>query len=299
MKKISIIGSASGWGAQNHQTESGPEALQTLKFEEILQECGINAHWKTIIRPSKISKDRTIEDPKEAIDLVNEQNCQVANSVKQALRENEFPVIIGGDHSIAVGNWGALTTETDSVENFGLIWIDAHMDAHTLETSPSNAYHGMPVAALMGYGENSLVNVISKGPKIKPENLVLLGVRSYETGEANLLDKLGVRIIKMEEIHEKGFKPLFKEALTIVKSGTNGFGMSIDLDGFDPQFAPGVGSPVVNGLIPSEVLPSFKLLSGDETFKGLEITEFNPARDVENKTAKLVKDILLSIFSRS
>lgn len=296
MKRIALIGAASGWGAQLRETEQGPDIVKALGLEDILLEEGLNAYWRTTVRPSKTAKDIQSLHPKDAIDLVNEHNQRLANIVRQSLKENEFPVVIGGDHSIAVGNWGAIASETNAIKNFGLIWIDAHMDSHTLETSPSFAYHGMPVAALLGHGEASFVDIVSPGAKIKPENMVLLGVRSYEPPEEALLKKLGVRVIKMAEIKKIGFAKAFDKALKIAKTGVRGFGVSIDLDGFDPEFAPGVGSPVTGGLNPKEVIPCFKKLARQSGFLGLEIVELNPSRDLDNKTASIARDIILTIF---
>lgn len=295
-KQIALIGAGTGWGAQIRDTEQGPDTVHGLGLEDILLENEILASWKTMVHPPMTSKDIDLDSPNEALDLVNEVNRRLANIVQNAVRAEEFPIVIGGDHSIAVATWGTIAVEHDMVNRMGLIWIDAHMDSHVPETSPSHAFHGMPVAALLGCGDPSFVNVVQEGPKILPENIVLLGVRSYEPEEEKFLDDLGVRVFRMEEIRQIGFDKAFEKALKIVKSNTKGFGMSVDLDGFDPVLAPGVGSPVPNGLLPNEVLPCFQNLKNDDKFMGLEITELNPVRDQHNQTAALVKNIILSIF---
>jgi len=207
--------------------------------------------------------------------------------------------VIGGDHAVAVGTWAGVTHNLGAKEKFGLIWMDAHMDAHTMKTTPSQAYHGMPLVVLLGHGVSSLLNLLNKGPVLRPEHVCLIGIRSYEDGEAALLNRLGVRIYFMEEVNERGFEVVLQEALQIVKTGTEGFGLSIDLDGFDPQDAPGVGSPELHGLRAQEVLPALSLIQNDATFKALEIVEYNPNRDESGKTLLLMRDLLLKLLPKN
>jgi arginase len=165
-----------------------------------------------------------------------------------------------------------------------------------METTPSKAYHGMPLAALLGFGEASLVNVLEKGPLLSPQHLCLIGVRSYEEGEENLLKRLGVRIYYMQEVQRRGFEAVFKEALQLVKKGTLGYGLSIDLDGFDPLDAPGVGTPAPQGLRAKEVIPVLKYIQEDPLLKALEVVEFNPDRDKDGKTLFLMRDLFINLL---
>ncbi len=178
----------------------------------------------------------------------------------------------------------------------GLIWIDAHMDSHTYETSPSKGFHGMPLAALLGQGEPELVNLEGIAPKLNPKHVVLMGIRSFEEGEQKLLEKLNVRIMYMDEIKSRGFDKCFEEALSIVKNGTKNFGVSLDLDFFDPKFAPATPSLEPNGEDPKNVLPSFAKLKLESKFAALEIVEFNPKTDVNGITLNLIQDVMKSIF---
>jgi arginase len=170
------------------------------------------------------------------------------------------------------------------------------MDAHTRETSPSQAYHGMPLAALLGYGDDALIHLLEQGSVLSPHHVCLIGVRSFEEGEAALLKRLGVRIYFMEEVKSRGFKTVLQEALQRVKQETQGFGLSIDLDGFDPEEIPGVGSPEPDGLKVEDVLPALSLIQNDPAFKALEIVEFNPDRDKGGKTLLFMRDLLLNLL---
>lgn len=296
-RKIALIGVATGWGALRRETEEGAHKLQSLGLAKNLQNAGIDAYWKTILMPSQSAKEITFIDPFDALELINQVNKDLSQVVSKTLKDGEFPVVLGGDHTVAVGTWGAVTTTLEMVKKFGLLWVDAHMDAHTRETSSSHAFHGMPVAALLGYGDLSFMNVVGPGAKIRPEHLTLIGVRSYEKEEQNLLKSLNVRVIDMTSIQQKGFSTSFKSALAQIKTETKGFGVSIDLDAFDPQVAPGVGTPAPEGLFPQDVLSCLQGLGHDPLLKGLEIVELNPSRDYDDKTAHLVQTILMSLFS--
>ncbi|MBA3813379.1 MAG: arginase [Alphaproteobacteria bacterium] len=295
MKNITFIGSASGWGAQIRETEKGPKAF---KESGVLSSLDFPWTWKETLYPLKTSQEVTLSPGLETLPYMEDMCVRMSQSVEETLQQQEFPVVIGGDHGIAMGTWSGVTHHLKAKGEFGLIWIDAHMDAHTLETTPSQAYHGMPLAVLLGFGEDSLVNLLREGPALNPAHICLIGIRSFEEGEAALLKHLGVRVYFMKDVQANGFKAIFEEALDHVKQGTKGFGVSIDLDGFDPTEAPGVGTPEPEGLKAAEVIPALSLLQHDPFFKALEIVEYNTDRDKDNKTIFLMRDLLSAIFSR-
>jgi arginase len=297
-KHSSLIGAATGWGAQKRTTEHGPDAMKHFGLAEKLQQENISVSWQEIVYPYlRFANDNDIA-PGHCIPYVTDMCQNVFNAVSKSLQQGNFPCVIGGDHSIAVGTWSAMATSMAASEQFGLIWFDAHMDAHTPKTSPSLAYHGMPVASLLGYGAPELTELGGKGAKLKPEHVVLIGARSFEAGEQNLLTELGVRIYYMDEIRARGFEDVLKEAIAIVSKGTSGFGLSLDLDGFDPSDTPGVGSPATGGLTQAEVLPTLHMLRDHPKFQALEITEFNPHLDQQMKTAHLIHKILRELLER-
>ncbi len=296
-KRIDIIGAAAGWGTTYHDTETGPDELRAFGLAEKLHDHGLNIGWQKIIHPTQRAMGAESFAPEDTKPHVMELDNNICDEVTQSLTAGHFPLVVGGDHSIAVGTWSGVTSALDAVQEFGLIWIDAHLDANTLETTPSQAFHGMPVACLLGYGDPELVNLKIAKAKLNPQHLVLVGVRSYERGEAALLESLGIRVFMMDEIAEKGFHAVMQEALDIVSSNTKGFGISIDLDCFDPTEAPGVNTPAPQGLLQSEALPVFKeLVANNPTFRALEIAEYNPTTDMDHKTAQLTVEIAKSLL---
>lgn len=295
-KNLVVIGANLGWGAQNTGTELGPKALQDFQLIQQLVDNHLKVSWIADIYSSESALSANKKDFDDRVQLVATFNQKLATTIKGALHQEYFPIVLGGDHSIAIGTWSGITHFYQAEQNFGLIWLDAHMDGHTAQTTPSKAIHGMPIAALLGHGENSLTQIESNQAKINPQHIVLIGVRSYEEGEKALLQKSGVKIFDMEAIRDRGFAYCFEQALSQVSANTKGFGLSIDLDFFDPQVAPGVGTPEPKGPLREEVLHVLQGLGHNEQFKALEIVEYNPACDQEDKTAKLVRDIIKGIF---
>lgn len=299
-QNITLIGAASGWGAQIRSTEDGPEQLLEYGLLRKLRAQNLNFDQVKIICPKHRSVDKSIISTHQARPHVFSFLKDLYKSVTRTLEDNSFPVVIGGDHSIAIGTWSAVTTVYDAIGKFGLIWFDAHMDAHTYQSSPSYALHGMPVACLLGRGKEEMADFIDIGnpsPKLSPEHIVLIGIRDFEAEEKERLNRLGVKIFFIQEIKERGISTVFQEALAIVNKGTKGFGVSIDLDGFDPLWAPGVGTPAPGGLSPSEVLPFFKEWGKHPKLLGLEITEYNPSLDKDHKTADLTIDTLSAFLT--
>ncbi|MGB0934601.1 MAG: arginase [Alphaproteobacteria bacterium] len=286
-RHIAIIGAASGWGAQIRTTEDAPQFLDNKGFSGRFS----NVNSMQVVHPKIPSSQGENISPADALPHVVDVASLVFKEVSDFVSNKKFPLVIGGDHSIAVGTWSALVQSLNAAGEFGLIWFDAHMDAHTPDTSPSNAYHGMPVAALLGEGEARLTGMGAPNTKLRPEHVVLIGIRDYEPGESERLERLGVRVIKMDEIAERGVEECFDEAIKIASSAPKGFGISVDMDGFDPESAPGVGSPVPGGLLPKDVLPCFKKIGSAPTLRGVEITEFNPHLDKDDKTSALVIDV--------
>lgn len=289
MRQISLIGVEMGVGSPKPGTYQGPSQLKETSLVQDL-----DATWQSMIRTDDPDH---VAGTLNALPLVTDTCNRLAKETRRCLSEDTFPCIVGGDHAIAIGTWSGITTHLNAQEKFGLIWIDAHMDSHTDQTTPSNAIHGMPLAALMGYGIEQLTEIASPVPKLSPEHVVLIGVRSFEEGEANLLKDLNVRVIDREEVHKRGFKACFDEALTIAQRGTQGFGVSVDLDAFDPRFAPGVGVPEADGLDPENVLPVMEGLIKNPNFKAFEVVELNPPLDIEDRTLELAQKLIHDTLS--
>jgi arginase len=291
-RPVRILGAASGFGASDQGCVEGPIAMRRLKLDQALRRPEMPVSWHTLIKPVPPWHD--VAEPFEQASNFLER---LANRLIPIVHRREHFLVLGGDHSCAIGTWSAATVTLKSQGPLGLIWIDAHMDSHTPETSISGALHGMPLAALLGHGHRQMIDLIVPGPKLAPEYVCLVGVRSYEAGEYELLQRLGVRVIFMAEVNRMGLATALAEALAIARNGTAGFGLSIDLDAIDPQDAPGVGTPVPGGIHGQELLECMTLIAAQkQDLIGLEIAELNPARDRDGVTAKLVYALCQRVF---
>ncbi len=227
----------------------------------------------------------------------------LAERVRRARLAGRLPLILGGDHSIALGTVSGMAAAAGEVarERMGLLWIDAHTDANTPETSPSGNLHGMPLAAILGKGPDALTRVGGVAPgtaRLSPANAVVIGARSVDPGEAAVVASLGVRVYTMEEVDRRGMSPVVDEALGIVLDGTGGFHLSLDVDALDPSAAPGVGTPVPGGLTVREVHTVMERAAATGCLRSLEVAEVNPVLDVRNRTAELAVHFITSALGK-
>jgi arginase len=290
-RSTALIGAASGWGAGFRQTENGPPVLRELGLARWLREAGLDAHWAAMIEPSRFWREHPELERTHVFEEVAELNGALCRAVCEAMVAGRFPVVLGGDHSIAMGTWGGVARGLDR-QPFGLIWFDAHLDAHTVATTPSMNPHGMPAAVLLGHGDPNFLAI--GGGALRPEHLCYIGARSYEAGEQQLLRRLGVRIFYMDEVRRRGLGNVLDEAIKIAGADTVGFGLSIDLDGFDPLDAPGIGLKEPNGLHRAEMLDVLGDIARLPDLRALEIVEYIPEFDEGLKTAHLVRDLLVA-----
>jgi arginase len=284
--RIRITGAASGIGAQDKACQDGPVAFHHSQAWHELADHPLIDWGRTLFVPDGGDLSHTAR--------IAELCRHLADEVAFTLRGNEFPLVIGGDHSVAIGTWSGVARVLGQPP--GLLWIDAHLDSHTPETSYSGAIHGMPLACLLGRGDKRLLNIGLRGAQISPAHTVVLGPRSYEPEEMAFLQRLGVRIIDSEEILQRGFPACLDEAVGIVASAPAGFGVTLDLDAIDPRLAPGVGSPEPDGLLANDVLTAIHWIAGQPGFKALEIVEYNPDRDRHGSTAGLISDLIGQIL---
>tara|TARA_R110002110_G_scaffold271566_3_gene487015 strand:- start:38221 stop:39141 length:921 start_codon:yes stop_codon:yes gene_type:complete len=300
-KKIDLIGAALGWGAQNHETQNGPKAIAEGNLDAALQQARCEYQWRAMIQPDlRFDLENTSSSALpyvQKLAQVTKFNQNLAHEVSCSVTEGNFPIILGGDHAIAIGTWKGVMQALSVDQDFGLIWIDAHLDANTPQTSPSEAIHGMPAAVLLGEGESELINLLGENTKIKAENLVYFGIRSFEEGEQSLLVQKGGKIYYMQDIAEGDLVSIFREIVSTIKNKTTYFGVTLDLDAFDPEDAPGVGSPESNGLRRVEMLKALQGIALEPQCRALEITEYNPQLDKDNITRSLVTDLIVSMFS--
>lgn len=294
MQRAALIGAASGWGAGFHQTQDGPQVLRQLGLAERLTGAGIPAHWAAMVDADSDRRSLINPTPQQKFRLVARHTAGLAEAVAAAMAARHLPVVLGGDHAIAIGTWGGVARGMAGAP-FGLIWLDAHLDAHTAETTPSMNAHGMSAAVLLGHGLPDFLAV--GGGVLRPENLCYVGVRSYELAEWALLHRLGVRMFHMDEVQERGLAAVMSDALAIATRGTAGFGLTIDLDGFDPEDVPGVGLQVPDGLRGADACAVLRHLGRDPRLQAIEIVEYSPELDHAGKTARLVQDLLAALLT--
>ena|SRR3990172_8615006 len=301
--KVEIIGYDSGWGCRDYGCEDGPAAVHTDRILHQLHHLGIEAKYRGTLGIKFLGKHEELNTKEKTLPLVVEGTRRLFNHVRHALENQYMPIVIGGDHSSAIGTWSGAVAALGAQQNFGLIWIDAHLDAHTGETSHQGKYggwwHGQPVSALLGHGLPELKNIGSPTPKISPRHLSIIGVHSFEPAEEEFVKIHGIKVYYLDEVEQRGFKAVYAEALQRATDNTAGFGLTIDLDCFDIQEAPGVGAPESKGLHTAEVLPIIKSVARHPLFRALEIAEFNPHKDEGHKTRILLEKIIENAFTKS
>ncbi len=288
---LRLLGAASGLGARDPRCGVGPELLRGMGLQRTLCAAGCEAVWQAILYPQQTP---LLTD---AYDVIADLCQRLAAEVMVAMQAGTPFAVLGGDHSCAIGTWSGAVATLPNRRPLGLIWIDAHMDSHTPETSTSGAVHGMPLASLLGYGDARLSSVQFAGPKLFAEHVCVIGVRSYESTEAAFLRQHKVRVYFMDEVRERGLSTVMNEAYELISRGTTRFGVSIDLDAIDPLDAPGVGSPEPGGIAAADLLQALAPLSAKPGLLGIEIAEFNPARDHDDKTARVITRLIEEFFT--
>ncbi|WP_075980360.1 arginase [Bacillus massilinigeriensis] len=293
MKKISIIGMPMDLGQTRRGVDMGPSAIRYAGVIEKLQELFDEVHDLGDIpvgRPEVI-----IDKPSNLrnLHLVAEKNELLAEKVDEVMNSGTFPLVLGGDHSIAIGTLAGVSKH---FKNLGVIWYDAHGDLNTEETSPSGNIHGMPLAVNLGLGHERLTKVGGYSPKVKPENVVIIGARSLDEGERELIKAKGIRVYTMHEIDRLGMAKVMEDTISYLKGKTDGVHLSLDLDGLDPNDAPGVGTPVIGGISYRESHLAMEMLAESELITSAEFVEVNPILDERNKTATVAVALMGSLF---
>ncbi|MDA7418661.1 arginase [Xenophilus arseniciresistens] len=279
-RPLALIGAEVGEGASDAGCKWGSQALRERGLAAHLRASGRAARWTGMVRAPAARHSA------QRLRAVEHFSAALAQQVLGPARAGALPVVVGGDHSCAVGTWSAVAEHWRAQGDIGLVWIDAHLDAHTPATSLSGAPHGMPVAALLGHGSPGLALLQGWAGKLKPHNLVILGARSFEAGEQALLTRLGVRVMYMEEVARRGFGACFAEALALVQRHTVAWGLSFDLDALDPADAPGTGTPVAAGIALADALAALRGCAADPACAALELVEYNPLHDADGRTAR-------------
>lgn len=299
-KSVSVLGVPLGYGASMAGVDMGPAALRVARLHQRIARLGYSVQD---LGDLQLERPRAFPEPNEKLKYVREISnaCeQLAREVEAILDAGQLPLVLGGDHSIAIGSFsGAACHFRKQQETLGLIWFDAHADMNTPESTPSGNIHGMPLAALFGYGAPELTQVAGFSPKLDPRLCAHVGARDIDSGERELIRKLGVRFFTMREIDERGMKACMDEAIAIVSRGSAGYGVTFDVDALDPGDAPGSGTLVRGGLTYREAHLGMEIIAEAGGMRLLEIVEINTALDVNNKTAELGVELILSALGKT
>ena len=278
-RQIELIGAAWGLGGADPGCAEAPRVLVPL-LEQRLAECGAPPVLGPILEPPAGERRKQF--------AVSKLCGELAAAVAAARRGGRLPCVIGGDHSCAGGTWTGVARTLRG--DLGLVWVDAHMDSHTPATSHTGRLHGMPLAWLLGQDDNPLYGLASG--VLEPRHVCLVGVRSFEPEEDERLRRLGVRVVFMDEIRARGIDAVLEEALDIATAGTDGFGVSIDLDVVTPEEAPHVGTPVKGGVSSAELARALEKIPGRTGLAAVELVEYSPRLDRDGRTARVAIDLL-------
>jgi arginase len=302
-KKIRILGVPLDLGQTRRGVDMGPSAVRVAGLEARLEglghvvEDGGNS-------PVAIPEQKKEGDPHaKYLKEITATCTKHAETVYKTLEAGKVPLVLGGDHSVAAGTVAGVAQfyrEQRRVQEqkIGLIWIDAHADINTPETSPSGNVHGMPLAAILGLGPAELANIYGFSPKVQPENCVLVGVRDIDAREKENIRETGIEVYTMRDIDERGMRTVIEEALRVAGRGTAGYHVSLDMDWIDPEDAPGVGTPVRGGASYREAHLAMEIIADHGRMTSFEIVEVNPVIDEHNRTADLAVELTLSAFGK-
>ena len=298
-KRARIIGVPMDLGAGRRGVDMGPSAIRIAGLNQEIARLGFevtdagNVH----VHPPEAIED--LNPRARYLPQISAASEELAQMVETSLSEGAIPVVLGGDHSIAIGSVaGVAGYFRKQDQRIGIIWLDAHADSNTPDTSPSGNIHGMPLAALLGYGARELTHIAGFAPKVLPENTCIIGARSVDPGERELLKRLGVRVFTMSEMDERGMASVIAEAIEIATRNTAGFHATMDMDFIDPSYAPGVGTPERGGATYREGHLAMEKIAASGKVVSVELTEVNPMYDTANQTAQLAAEMILSALGK-
>jgi arginase len=298
-KKATIIGVPMDLGAGRRGVDMGPSAIRIAGLNQAIGLLGYEVTDAGNVNVHPPEAVRELNPRARYLPQIAAAAEELSVKVEAALEEGALPVVLGGDHSIAIGSVAGLASyHRKRGKRVGIIWLDAHTDSNTPETSPSGNIHGMPLAVLLGRGAHELTHVGGFAPKVLPENAAIIGARSVDPGERELLKSLGIRVFTMSEVDERGMADVVFEAVEIASLGTAGFHVTMDMDFIDPFYAPGVGTPERGGATYRESHFAMERIADSRRVLSVELTEVNPVFDTANQTALLAVELILSALGK-
>lgn len=299
MRQVTIIGVLMDLGADRRGVDMGPSAVRVAGVNQRLSALGYHVTDGGNINVRNPEMLREVHGNAKYLPEITEACQALAEKVNTVLQHDGIPLVLGGDHSIAIGSVSGLAAHYRRQEKrVGVLWFDAHGDMNTPESSPSGNIHGMPFAAILGRGATELTHISGFAPKVHPEDCVLIGARDVDSTEAEIMRNSGVRIYTMREIDERGMSAVVDEAITIASRNTIGFHVTMDMDFVDPDYAPGVGTPVPGGPTYRESHLAMEKVADSGKMLSFELTEVNPVLDTANRTAELGVQLILSAFGK-
>ena len=299
-QSVRIVGVPLDLGASRRGTDMGPSALRIAGLGAAIRRLGYRVGREQDI-PAPAMETRSPDDKEARFKPQILEVCvNLANKVKSILQANEFPLVIGGDHSIAMGTVAGVAGHfREQNKNVGLIWFDAHGDMNIPGVSPSGNIHGMPLAHLLGKGDEDLKNIMGFSPKVKAENVALIGIRALDAGERRIVKESGIHAFTMRDIDELGMAAVAVKALQVVTDGTAGFHISFDVDGCDPSVIPGSGTLVPGGVSFREAHLLLEYCADSGRLVSMEVVELNPFMDERNISAERTLQLILSALGKS
>lgn len=296
MKELRIIGAPSDLGQGRRGVDMGASAIRYAGLAERLRELGYVVKDLGNVNVPTPEMHQVVNERLKYLPEVTRVCETLSEQVSNVMREGYIPIVLGGDHSISIGSVAGVAAGGRS---YGVIWFDAHGDMNTEETTPSGNIHGMPLAVNLGKGHPDLLAVGGKSPKVKPENVALVGIRSIDANEAQLIREAGIHAYTMADIDRMGMAAVMEEAIAVAGKGTEGIHLSLDLDALDPMFAPGVGTPVNGGVTYREGHLAMEMLAASSRVTSVDIVEVNPILDAENRTGRLAVELAQSLFGKT
>jgi arginase len=291
---IAIIGAPVDLGQDRRGVDMGPSAIRYADLERALTTIGHSVIDMGNVPTPVAEATETGAHNLKYLEPIVEMAEQLARRVESAIDGGMFPLVLGGDHSLSLGS----VTGVAARRSIGVVWLDAHGDFNTQESSPSGNIHGMVLAALAGFGDQRLTGIGGFSPKVKPENLVLVGIRELDEGERELLRRCGAHVFTMHDVDREGLPSVMERAAQIAAEGVESVHVSLDLDVVDPMQAPGVGTPVYGGLSYRETHLALEMLYAEGKIGSMDVVEVNPILDNHNETARLAVAFTQSAFGK-
>jgi len=296
---IAVIGAPMDLGAGRRGVDMGPSALRVAGLNQKLAELGYQTEDLgnvVVDQPESLPAGSTHA---RYLPQIAHTCTRLSEMVERAAAKGHVPLVLGGDHSVAIGTVAGMSRLLEkSRKKLGVLWVDAHADMNTPDSSPSGNVHGMPLACIIGLGPPELTGIASRVPMVDPANVAIVGLRSVDDIERFNVRGAGVHPFTMRDIDERGMRTVMQEAIHAVSSGTSGFHLSFDLDAVDPAEAPGVGTPVHGGITYREAHLAMEIVNDSGLMTSLEMVELNPVLDIANRTAILGVELLMSALGK-